>query len=160
MRKIDFQRISETIQNRFPNEAASTFYIKTNKKRGQGKLYDQYQHIRSLLLEVGLADNLRQAAPNRSLDEGEEEIEEADEVAPKEESTEVALTFLETHAGPWDEVVAAWKKTFTRRQTESDSLIEYILKYPALQSNRGLELVSTGKSNEIIDKNLIFKHFS
>lgn len=160
LRKRDFERISNIIEKRFPNEISSTFYTKQSSKvRAKGKFYDQYQHIRSTLLSIGLATN-RKVKVNRkkrplpiedcesdNSEQDEDDKDYAEEQQNRNEEIQIAATLLEAHAGPWEDVIDAWQKTVEIRNVilKDITVHDYICKYPALQSNRGLELVSKAK---------------
>lgn len=139
MRKPDFERIASLIVKKFPNETASTYYIKASKKvRARGKLYDSYQHLRSDLIKVGLATK------NVYIRRGDQiESDEIDEIVDENQS-KIDLEFLEAHAAPWDEVTIIWSRTWDARQKilKDTSVVEYLNSYPSLCTNRGLELVS------------------
>lgn len=77
------------------------------------------------------------------------------------------LRFLETHIHPWDDVVKKWRNTFSLRNSlqkgdEALPIHEYIAKFPALSTNKGLDLVSIQFStqfqmNSIIMFEIIFQ---
>ncbi len=72
----DFKRMSKVIAQRFPSETVETYYTKMKKARARGKLYDQFQHFRGLLISVGLATKRRRktGSPRETGRESDEEI--------------------------------------------------------------------------------------
>lgn len=72
----DFKRMSTVIAQRFPSEVPEIYYTKAKKMRARGKLYDQFQHYRGLLISVGLATK-RRKNPGSSRETGRDSDEES-----------------------------------------------------------------------------------
>lgn len=77
-------------------------------------------------------------------DEDRSDKEDFCSTREEEEDSEDLITYLEGHAGPWGYIKEIWIRTHSQRLDvlKAVSSLEYFNKYPALNSNQGLELVS------------------
>lgn len=148
-------RIASLIVHRFPTETLETYYVKNKKKRARGKLYDQFQHYRASLMKAGLASKRgrRQVTLGTNDTEGNSSQSGSDIGSGNEDNQDpaVLLTYLEAHGGPWPDVVRAWNQTHTERSDvlKRVTTVEYFRKYPALLTNKGLELVTSTQAESI-----------
>lgn len=139
--------------SQIPKSRFQSYYVKNKKKRAQGKLYDQFQHNRALLIKAGLASKRvrRQVTlGNDSERRGDDSdrISDVESINSDSQDTATLLTYLEAHAGPWPDIVAAWNRSNAEilDLLKTVTTEEYFSRYPALLTNQGLELVSSTKA--------------
>lgn len=147
IRASTFLRVSEEIEQVFPNEKQDTYYIpyvasgKKNKKGygPKGKLWSRYTNVRSALRSANNLKELTLEHPNdKVLNNGHENSDKTSDV----ENTH--LSFLKVATEPRIQVEEAWEQTFkARRRIYFNADLDAIYKeFPCLNQNNGIELVS------------------
>lgn len=147
IRASTFLRISEEIEQIFPNEKSNTYYIpyvpggKNKKGYGpKGKLWSRYVNVRSALRN----------ASNVTLSISSESNKNSPERATAIENT--FMDFLTIATEPYSRVLEAWEQTYKiRRRLYLNADLDSIYnKFPCLKLNTGIELVGNKYCGDFI----------
>ncbi|XP_066598818.1 uncharacterized protein [Prorops nasuta] len=142
-----FKECAKQIEDIFPNETASTYYIPYQKTKECrmltcGKLWDHYNYTKSLLKKEGL---LKQK-DSKSVDNLSSFIEQQTAEPATNSYKKEILIWLRNHIAPWNQVMEYWKDTFNERRqeliVEQVSVYDYFKRYQCLTQESGSILVN------------------
>lgn len=158
---LDHQKLFQRIQEFFPNETVSLYFInKTKSSSYSGELYNSYRgRHRKFQNETGIRKN-NPAKNKADLEVGEPKDVKTITVLSTE--IEVIRQRLISRAEPWEEILIDWKNTYNYRRSEIKkySLSIALSRWPKFNHIRGGEMVIRFSVDPLfITKYLFYKKY-
>lgn len=149
IRASTFMRVSEEIEQIFPNEKQNTYYIPyvasgSKNKKGygpKGKLWSRYVNVRSALRN---ASNLKHSTVDCLGNKVSSSTSSQENINKTSDEEHTLIEFLKAATEPHLKIQDAWEQTCkARRRIYMQADLDTIYKdFPCLKLNTGIELVS------------------